>query len=396
MNAVKKEHLKSMPVTALKIPLFLFSILTLLAGSGSSLLAAQSSGTFQPTVATPIHDARLINKTNGSAVNLSLLRPEAHRTQDLDIDTAAESLTCNGSPVAFESGIPSNWVVIVNTGPVYWSTTDDLTACDNGGNQTLGSGYAACADSDTTNDPVDPGPYDTELWSNSFEIPSPTTASLNFAAAYRDIGAADKFEVWIWDGGSWTLELQWDEDHLPGNVSLDISAYAGLPDVAASFRYHGDGWDWYAQVDDVLLTCVAPAIEVDPLAISSTQGSGSVTNHLLDISNVGTADLDWFVEEDSALATDVCDTPADIPWVSVKPDSGTTTPSNTDVLDVTFDATGLTPGTYDGVLCINSNDPDPGPGNNTELVIVPLELVVETAPEPDIGIYLPVIQKKSD
>jgi hypothetical protein len=132
-------------------------------------------------VATPIHDARLINKTNGSAVNLSLLRPEAHRTQGLVVETAAEPLTCNGSPVAFESGIPSDGTVIVSTGTVYWSTTDDLTACNNGGNQTLGSGYAACADSDQTNQAGDP--YDTELWSNSFEIPSYTTASLNFAAA---------------------------------------------------------------------------------------------------------------------------------------------------------------------------------------------------------------------
>jgi len=391
MNGAKKKHLKSMPVTALKIPLFLCTILILLAGSGSSPLAAQSGGTFQPTVATPIHDARLINKTNGSAVNLSLLRPEVHRTQGLAVETTPDPLTCNGSPVAFESGIPSDWTVIGNTGSVYWSTTDDLTACDNGGNLTLGSGEAACADSDTTN--IGGPPFDTELWSNSFEIPSFTTASLNFAAAYDDFGTADKFEVWIWDGSSWNMELQWDEDHLPENVSLDISAYAGLPDVGASFRYHGDGWDWYAQVDDVLLTCVTspPDIYVDPLFIGSTQESGSVTNHLLEISNVGNTNLDWFIEEDSALAVDVCGTPADIPWVSVIPGSGTTAPSNTDVLDVTFDATGLTPGTYVGVLCILSNDPDPGPGNNTELVIVDLELVAEAAP--DIDIYLPLIQK---
>jgi len=394
MNAAKKEHRKSMPVTALTIPLFLCTILILLAGSGSSLVAAQSCGTFQPTAATQINDARFIDKTNGFAVNLSLLRSEAHQTQSLAVETAAEPLTCNGSPVAFESGIPSDWSVIVWTGPVYWSTTDDLSACNNGGNLTQGSGYAACADSDQTN--VGGDPYDTELFSNSFDLTGIAESKLQFAAFYNDINTADLFEVWVWENGIGTLALQWNEDH-DEIKEIDLSAYNGKADVKVSFRYYGDGWDWYAQVDDVLLTCVAspPAIEVDPLGMGSIQASGSVTNHPLDISNVGNTNLDWFIEEDSALV-DFCDTPADIPWVSVTPDSGTTAPGNTDVLDVTFDATGLTPGTYNGHLCVNSNDPDPGPGNDTELVIVVLELVVGAAPEPGIYIYLPVIQKKPD
>jgi hypothetical protein len=167
-------------------------------------------------------------------------------------DGADASLACNGPKVAFESGIPAPWPVMVWTGPVYWSTTDDLMACDNGGNQTLGSGEAACADSDETNIVGDP--YDTELFSASFDLTGYTDASLRFAVAYNDIGTADKFEVWVWDGGIGALALQWDEDHNE-MVTLDLSSYLGLSDVEVSFRYHGNGWNWWVQVDDVSLSC---------------------------------------------------------------------------------------------------------------------------------------------
>jgi hypothetical protein len=52
--------------------------------------------------------------------------------------------------------------------------------------------------------------------------------------------------------------------------------------------------------------------------------------------------------------------------------------ADTDIT-ATFDSTGLAVGTYTGNLCINSNDPDAGPGNGTELVIVPVELIVTDA-----------------
>ncbi|MCI0577316.1 MAG: immune inhibitor A [Chloroflexi bacterium] len=64
----------------------------------------------------------------------------------------------------------------------------------------------------------------------------------------------------------------------------------------------------------------------------------------------------------------------DIPWASANPTSGSTPPSGSDTVDVTFDSTGLTPGTYTGNLCVNSNDPD------EPLVTVPLTLTVEGAP----------------
>jgi subtilisin family serine protease len=54
---------------------------------------------------------------------------------------------------------------------------------------------------------------------------------------------------------------------------------------------------------------------------------------------------------------EACEAPSDIPWLSVSPDSGTTPPGDSDSVDVTFDASGVMPGTYSGMICVSSNDP---------------------------------------
>jgi hypothetical protein len=75
----------------------------------------------------------------------------------------------------------------------------------------------------------------------------------------------------------------------------------------------------------------------------------------------------------------ICANPADVPWLSEVPTSGTTAAGGTTPVTVTFDSTGLTVGSYTANLCVTSNDPDPGPGNGTNLVVVPVSLTV-TAP----------------
>ncbi|MBK8984913.1 MAG: choice-of-anchor J domain-containing protein [Chloroflexi bacterium] len=76
----------------------------------------------------------------------------------------------------------------------------------------------------------------------------------------------------------------------------------------------------------------------------------------------------------------ICDAPADIPWASLAPSNGTTTPGNATDVTVTLDSTGLADGSYNANLCVASNDPDAGPGNGTDLVVVPLALTVAGDP----------------
>jgi subtilisin-like proprotein convertase family protein len=92
-----------------------------------------------------------------------------------------------------------------------------------------------------------------------------------------------------------------------------------------------------------------------------------------------------YYDDMHALVPEVsCDAPEDIPWLSVSPTSGTTSPSSSDDVTVSVDTTGLTNGeTYEAALCINSNDAD------TPLVVVPVTLMVT-----DYNIYLPIIARE--
>ncbi|HRQ41014.1 MAG TPA: DUF4397 domain-containing protein [Chloroflexota bacterium] len=77
------------------------------------------------------------------------------------------------------------------------------------------------------------------------------------------------------------------------------------------------------------------------------------------------------VTGDVVPSAGVCVNPEDISWLSVNPNSGTTASGGSDVVDVTFDSTGLSTGVYTGTLCINSND------LVNPLVTVPVTLTVE-------------------
>ena len=66
-----------------------------------------------------------------------------------------------------------------------------------------------------------------------------------------------------------------------------------------------------------------------------------------------------------------CDNSANVSWLDVDPDMGTTGPGSTTDVTVTFDSTGLAAGEYNALLCVDSNDP------TTPLVEVPVTLTVE-------------------
>jgi extracellular elastinolytic metalloproteinase len=104
---------------------------------------------------------------------------------------------------------------------------------------------------------------------------------------------------------------------------------------------------------DLPAACLA-AIAVSPTSISATQTVNSTRSHTLTISNTAAADgtdLEWTITE----APESCDAPADLPWASVSPASGTTDAAGSSAVTVTFDTHGLAVGTYTGKLCIASN-----------------------------------------
>ncbi|MCA9987737.1 MAG: hypothetical protein KDE59_25685, partial [Anaerolineales bacterium] len=106
------------------------------------------------------------------------------------------------------------------------------------------------------------------------------------------------------------------------------------------------------------------------------------------ITSIGALDL--FANNASAVYYDdlslqpssgFCASPADIPWLSLSDTSGTVAGGGSDTVTVTMDATGLSSGSYNGFLCLETNDPA------APLVPIPVEMLVGYLN------YLPIVIK---
>ena len=171
-----------------------------------------------------------------------------------------DEVACNEGIVGFKGGIPGSWQVVDNTGTgMVWM---DIAGSGESGNYTGGSDDAATASSDR----FGLADFDTGLRSNVFSLANASSATLDYVTNYQNFAAFDFLDVDIsTDGGSsWTNLLSWNEDHggfrsTPGEpVSIDLGAYVGMNNVQLRWRYYDPttfDWDWYAQVDDVSLTC---------------------------------------------------------------------------------------------------------------------------------------------
>jgi|GEM_PF-4473124 len=158
----------------------------------------------------------------------------------------------------FSAAIPGSWTVIDNEGNgVVWS---NIAGCGESGNYTDGTGDAACVSSDI----FGTAEYDTELLTPSMDLSLFTNTMLDLSANFRNL-STDLFEidVSIDSGTTWTNELSWNADYggffaPPGEpISLNLSAYDGQANVMIRFHYYNpdiDDWDWYIQIDDVVVS----------------------------------------------------------------------------------------------------------------------------------------------
>ncbi|HEY66783.1 MAG TPA: PKD domain-containing protein, partial [Thermoflexia bacterium] len=143
-------------------------------------------------------------------------------------------------------------------------------------------------------------------------------------------------------------------------VTIPLAAQCGDFDVAiVTVTSHSNP----AVGDSSVLTTrtFEPDIEVDPLSLSAVLEPGGQTVRQLTISNAptATADLNWHLAEAPAAT-----------WLRESPGNGTLAPAMSDTVNVTFDATGLSNGTYNTMLRISSNDPDePVVGVGVTLVV---------------------------
>jgi len=205
-------------------------------------------------------------------------RPKDY-SRDLQVQPSPEIVT--GGVLlseSFDTSIPAGWAVVDNAGSgVVWT---NLANCGEPGNWTGGAGDLACVSSDDAG----VAEFDTELRTPVIDLSSSVApASLTFNANYQNFANLDFFDVDVSTNGAagpWTNLLTWNEDHgtqdaTPGEaVNLDIASVVGQANVMFRFHYYdpnqGD-FDWYAMVDDVVVTATAgsgppPPAEVPTLS----------------------------------------------------------------------------------------------------------------------------------
>ncbi|HHN93774.1 MAG TPA: hypothetical protein ENK17_03320, partial [Anaerolineae bacterium] len=156
----------------------------------------------------------------------------------------------------FESWPPAGWYI---TESITSSTTScmwESTATTGRANYTGGTGNAADADSDWCGEAMD-----TEMWTPPIDLSGASAPSLSFWTQFWVWGDDHAYVDISTDGGAnWTNLLHYTSDvNGPHQETIDLSAYAGEPSVIIRFRYTAAGWDWFWEVDDVLVA------EVDPV-----------------------------------------------------------------------------------------------------------------------------------
>jgi hypothetical protein len=199
-----------------------------------------------------------------SGVAFAVKQDEPFEPPDYSHDYQAPPSTAATPQITedFDSGVfpPAGWSVVQNEpgSPIIW---ESLPCGDLGGNFTNGSGDVACANSDFPGSGYE---YDTDLVTESYNFCASVNSGMTLTANYANIGVTDTFAIECSTdaGGSWTVFLEWHEDHgsfmaPPGeDISLDISALDGEPSVICRFRYYDtatNDWNWYIQIDDFVL-----------------------------------------------------------------------------------------------------------------------------------------------
>lgn len=232
---------------------------------------------------------------------------------NLTLGYLGEALYCNGPAVEFEDGIPPTFDATHSINNVYWTTTDDPVGSGHS-NETGGTGEAATADADALNNP--PSPYDAELWTNGFSLAAASAASLDLQWRHRALNGS-VFDVDVSDNGgsSWTNVVHSTASNPGGSsgdtANVDLTAWAGQPDVRLRYRFTGTGWDYYSQVDQLALSCTLPSISLTK-TVGTTAGvcaatdtitvpAGTDVYYCYTTENTGNVALDLHDLEDSEL-----------------------------------------------------------------------------------------------
>jgi hypothetical protein len=219
--------------------------------------------------------------------------------------------------------------------------------------------------------------YTSGIWEFSTQVyvPSGLSGQSYFILlnAYDDSGATNNWSTQVYfDGTSDLLVEDMNDTGGPGTLPIIPNQWVELLVV---INLNADTQAIYYDGD--LLTTASWS--------GGSSGGGATTLGAIDLWGNGASEV--FYDDLSLIEVLTCDGSSDIPWLSVSPAAGSTPAMSEDDVDLTFDSTGLSDGTYDAYICISSNDPD------EPLVEVFVELIV-TAVLPDYYLYLPIVAEQ--
>ncbi len=197
--------------------------------------------------------------------------PVGPLTQDTTADFALQPnmTTCTAPGYYFINGLmanfedktfpPAGWTVVNNGGNCEWVGDDP----GGRGNLTGGTGKFAIADSDNCGSS---STMNTDLISPPFDVSGLSTVNFSFAYDYNNYqsGEVAAVDVSADGGATWTNVVRWTTDQRgPATFTQDVTALlAGSTQARVRFHYYAPGWDWWWEVDNVVLgnpVCVAPA-----------------------------------------------------------------------------------------------------------------------------------------
>ncbi|MBP1782323.1 subtilisin family serine protease [Micromonospora sp. HB375] len=202
--------------------------------------------TVEPQYAGYLTTTKEVTVGSGNAVaNIAVqANPEACTT------APGYTVSSDGEYETFDgTGVPDGWTVVDNAGTgQVWEFTD----AGERGNLTGGSGNFAIIDSDNYGSG---GQQDTSLVSPVVDLTGVTTPVIRFNQDYNWLNS-DRADVDLsLDGGTtWSNVLRQAADvRGPRVTEVPIPQAAGQSQVRVRFHYYEASWEWWWQVDNVLI-----------------------------------------------------------------------------------------------------------------------------------------------
>ncbi len=192
----------------------------------------------------------------------------------------------------FSAGLPAGWSIVGSSAK--WRFDDPGKR----GNRTGGSNGFAIADSDYAGEVN----MDTELRTPVVDCSALKAAEFSFRNDFNsyDVEIADVDVSVNGAAGPWVnLWRKTEEDYRgPTNIVLDVSSQvAGQANVMFRFRYHNANYDWWWQVDDVVLSgitggnpCIVPSAGLNA---SGYHGGPFAPERVYQLANTNLLSLSW-------------------------------------------------------------------------------------------------------